>query len=112
MEELIKNIKTLLKSARLVYDSRDYTSATILYFKCLFVISDYIILKKTGKSPKDHFERFRIAEKDFPELYLLLDKYFPVYRDTYSNTIEKEECAEIKENVERIIKEYKIQINN
>ena len=109
---LVKNIQTLLASANLVYRAKDYTSATILYFKCLFVILDCIILKKDGKTPKDHTERFRILEKDFPALYTVLDKYFPIYRDTYSLAINQDKCDELKENVERIIKEQKIPVDN
>lgn len=106
--ELLENIRTLLKSAGLVYDSRDYTSATILYFKLSFAVLDYVILAKKGMSPKDHTERFRILQESFPEEYEFLDKYFSIYRDTYSTTIEKEKCDRIKENVEKIIKKYKI----
>jgi len=43
-DELIKNVKTILKSADLVYTNKDYTSATILYFKAIFSILDFIIL--------------------------------------------------------------------
>ena len=112
MDNLIKNIKKLLNSAKLVYNTMDYTSATILYFKCLFMIIDYIILKKNGKTPKDHGERFRILEKDFPDLYIMLDKDFPLYRNTYSLSISKEKCNGIKENVRKTIEEYKIPIND
>ena len=78
----------------------------------MFLVLDYIILKKEGKTPKDHAERFRILEKGFPDFYTLLDRYFPIYRDTYSLTIDKDKCDEVKENVERIIKEQKIPVNN
>ena len=110
MSELLKNAKKFLDSADIVYKSLDYTSATILYFKALFVIIDYIILSAQGKSPKDHAERFRILEKDFPGLYSLLDKYYPVYRDTYSLSIKKEVCNEVKRVIETVIKEHKIQL--
>ncbi len=112
MVDLLGNIKRLHKSAELVYNSEDYTSATVLYFKCLFVVLDYVILKKIGKIPKDHGERFRELEQYFPELYEVLDKYFPIYRDTYSLIIEKNKCDEIRENVKRIIKKQKIPLNN
>jgi uncharacterized protein (UPF0332 family) len=110
MNELLENARKFLNSANLVYRSADYTSATTLYFKALFVILDNIIIVAQGKSPKDHADRFRILEKSFPELYRLLDKYYPIYRDTYSLSIRKEICDEIKQNVERIIKEYGINI--
>jgi len=109
-EDLIKNIKNFKNSAEVVYGTRDYTSSTILYFKCLFVVMDLIILQKKGKTPKDHTERFRILKEDFPDLYLFLDKYYPIYRQTYSLLIDKLTCDEVKKNVERIIEEHKISI--
>jgi len=109
-EDLIKNIKSFKNSAEMVHRTGDYTSSTILYFKCLFVALDFIILQKIGKTPKDHTERFSILKENFPELYSLLDKSYPIYRQTYSLTINKSTCEEIRQNVERIIKEYKINI--
>ena len=44
MDELIINIKQILKSADLVYENKDYTSATMLYFKAFFIVLDYIVL--------------------------------------------------------------------
>ncbi|MBN1503079.1 HEPN domain-containing protein [Candidatus Woesearchaeota archaeon] len=110
MEELLKNIKMFLKSAKLVYDSRDYTSATILYFKSVFVILDYIIFRSEGKTPKDHSERFRILEEGHPDLYLFLDKYFHIYRYTYSLKISKTQCDEVRRKANEIIRQYKIPI--
>lgn len=107
---LLENMKMLISSANLVYQAKDYTSATILYFKLAFSVLDYVILAKKGLAPKDHTERFRILQKDFPEEYEFLDKYFDIYRDTYSATIEKEKCDKVKENVERIIKKHKIPV--
>ncbi len=109
-EELIDIIKSLKNSADILYKTKDFTSATILYFKLLFLVLDHIILKEKGTTPKDHTERFRVLQLNFPSLYLVLDKYYPVYRDTYSLIINKEICDEIKENVNKIIKEYKIDI--
>jgi hypothetical protein len=109
-ENLLKNIKMFLKSASAVYDLSDYTSATILYFKAFFVATDYISLETIGKSAKDHTERFRILEQNFPDLYKFLDSTFQIYQKTYSYTIDKKTCDMVRENVERIIKKYKIPI--
>jgi len=108
-DELLKNIKTILNSADLVYLNKDYTSATILYFKLIFSILDLIILKSKGITPKDHAERFRILEREYPDLYENLDKYFKIYRDTYSISIDKYTCDTIREYAKRIIKEQKIE---
>lgn len=106
--DLIKNIRKLFNSAGLVYKTKDFTSATILYFKLIFSVFDLIILKSKSKTPKDHNERFRILQKDFPELYEFLDKYFVVYRNTYTLTIDKETCNKIKNGIKKIMEEYKV----
>ena len=105
---LMNNIKQFSRSANLVYKNKDYTSATILYFKALFAALDLIILKKTGRIPKDHTERFRILESDFSSLYRILDEDFTIYRQTYTTRISKEDCDKVEENVKRIVKEQKI----
>jgi len=107
-EEIRSNAYSLLNSADLVYNIKDYTGATILYFKALFIMLDIIILEKEGKTPKDHSERFRILQINFPDLYDILDEYYSIYRDTYSSKIDKETCDKIRENVKKIIKKYKI----
>lgn len=109
-EDLLNNVRMFLKSAKAVYDLNDFTSATTLYFKAVFVVMDYISLESIGKTPKDHTERFRILEQNFPDLYRFLDSFFQIYTKTYSYTIDKKTCDVVRENVERIIKKYKIPI--
>lgn len=96
------------KSANSVYISKDYTSATILYFKTWFAVQDFILLQKIGQSPKDHNERFRMLQKYFSETYLEMDKEFSTYRDTYSKIIDKATCDRIKLIVENEIRNNKI----
>jgi len=100
----------MIKSADIVYLNKDFTSATIIYFKVLFSVLDLILLKSKGETPKDHTERFRMLQKFYPKLYELLDKYFIIYRNTYSTSIDKETCDKVKENVKGVIEEYKIQV--
>ncbi|HLC57802.1 MAG TPA: hypothetical protein VJH95_04475 [Candidatus Nanoarchaeia archaeon] len=109
-DELLKNIRTILSSAELVYSTRDFTSSTILYFKAIFLVTDLLLLRLKGKTPKDHTERFRMLESSDKNLYEFMDKYFKVYRDTYTLAIDKETCDKLRENVKRIIKQYKIQV--
>jgi len=92
MAELLKNIKQIFNSADLVYSHKDFTSATILYFKAAFSILDLILLQREGKTPKDHTERFRMLENSYPKLYEFLDKYFKIYRNIYSISIDRETC--------------------
>jgi len=108
--EIIKNLKVILHSADLVYGTKDYTSATILYFKAAFLAIDSILLAEKGRSPKDHTERFRMLEKDYPGMYEFLDKRFKIYRDTYSVSIDKTACDSVRNDVKKIIKRYDIQV--
>ena len=105
---LIENIRSFMKSARLVYASRDYTSAAIIYFKALFSVFDLAILREKGFVPKDHTERFRLLREEFLDLYAWIDRYFEIYRNSYNAKIEKEDCDTVKEYVEELIKKQKI----
>ncbi len=91
------------KSADSLYQSGDYTSATILYFKTWFAVQDYILLEKVGQSPKDHTERFKLLKDNFYKTYINLDKEFTTYRDTYSKIINKTNCDRIKKLIENEI---------
>lgn len=95
-------------SADTLYLSGDYTSSTILYFKTLFAIQDFLLLEKIGESPKDHSARFRFLKKSFPDMFKELDIEFSTYRDTYSKIVDKETCNRIKKVVENDIKKYQI----
>jgi uncharacterized protein (UPF0332 family) len=105
-EELLNNVKTFLKSAELVYTAKDYTSAVMLYFKALFVAYDLLLLRKAGKAPQDHSERFQLMREHFPEEYDLLDRYFSVYRSTYTITIDEATAKEIRNYVKKSITKH------
>lgn len=77
----------------------------MLYFKTLFVALDLLIYNKFKETPKDHTERFRMLQKDFAEEYKMLDRYFSVYRSTYSTTVDQKTCEEIRAYVHKTIKE-------
>ncbi len=103
-----QQIMVFKSSADTLYKSKDYTSSTILYFKTLFAIQDFMLLEEIGESPKDHNTRFRKLETNFPHLFKELDIEFSTYRDTYSKIIDKDTCDRIKKIVENDIKRYKI----
>jgi len=105
-EELLQNTKTFWQSAELVYRSKDYTSATTLYFKTVFVALDLILFTKLKMAPKDHAERFRMLQQHFPKEYASLDKYYSIYRSTYSNLIDQQTCEEIRNYVAQTLKEH------
>jgi len=107
-EELLKNIRNFWNSAELVYNSKDYTSATILYFKCWFAALDYIIFQSKKITPKDHSERFQILEREFKDKYKEIDKNYVLYRQTYSFTIDKSKCDNIRKIVRDMLDEQQI----
>lgn len=109
---LLNNARTFIKSAKIIYDTGDFTSASTLYFKALFSILDLIIFQDKADIPKDHSERFRILEADYNSLYIILDKLYPDYRNAYNSKINKQTCDRVKENVERIVKKQEIFKNN
>lgn len=104
MTELLAQAKLFWRSAELVNEANDPTSATVLYFKCAFVLLDVLLEKRIRKVPKDHTERFRLLEKHAPDLYAEMDKYFPIYRSTYNDKIERNQCDEVKNYVDRLAK--------
>lgn len=106
--QLKDNTKKIMSSADLVYDNKDYTSATILYFKVLFGAIDIILLQKTGKTPKDHTERFRILEDIEPSIFVFLDSHFKIYRDTYTTLIDKQTCDDVRTYAKKIMERHKI----
>ncbi len=107
-QELLQNVKTFLQSAELVYHSKDYTSATTLYFKTIFVALDLLIYRKLKLTSKDHADRFRILQKHLPEEYKALDKYYHIYRSTYSTTVDQQTAEEIRNYVRGKIKDFGI----
>jgi uncharacterized protein (UPF0332 family) len=107
-EQLAKNAKTIMASAEMVYTNKDYTSATILYFKAIFTILDFALLGKYGRAPKDHGERFNMLREGLPEMYVMLDRQFGIYRDTYTISIDRETCDKVRENADKIAERFKI----
>ena len=83
-----------------------YISFELFNKTALFVLLDLLIFNKRRSTPKDHTERFRILQRDFPEEYELLDRYFEVYRSTYSTTIDKNTCEEIRNYVTKTMAKY------
>ena len=99
----VEQVMTFKRSADQVFDLKDYTSATILYFKTWFAIHDVILLKKIGYAPKDHTERFRLLQEQFPKQYDLLDAEFATYRSTYTRITSVQNCLRIRTIVQEAI---------
>lgn len=85
-------------------------SAVVLFFKSLVALADLFIFRNLGKTPSSHTERFSLAKNNFSELYLLLDKDFPFYQDSYNLLMSKELAEVIKDDAEKIAKEVGIKL--
>lgn len=80
-----------------------YKNATILLSKALFALCDLLLFSRLGKLPKNHSERFRLLEENFPDIYTIVDAIFGHYTDAYSKPILKETCEEIQNGIAQIV---------
>ena len=103
-EILEKTAREYFESAEDEFNKERYNSAVVLYFKSLVAFVDLFVLQKTGNTPSSHTERFRITQKDFQEVYDLLDKDFPFYQNSYFQIMSKE-LAEVIKNDAKIMAE-------
>lgn len=106
MNELIELKNTFIEeysSSKILKDLNKIKSSTILISKSLFALCDYLILKKYGKLPKNHSERFRILELKENNIYHQIDEIFSKYVDTYSKPSNDENYKKIKEVIKKII---------
>lgn len=86
------------------FEDKKYNSATTLFFKAIIALCDIYILRKEGRIPTSHADRFRLAEEKFGEIYLIIDRDFPFYQDSYTKKLDKEAAELIKNDIEKIRK--------
>ncbi len=87
-----------------------YNSAVVLFFKALVVYSDLLLLQKTGQTPSSHTERFRMAQREIPDVYDILDKDFPFYQNSYVQRLTKELVEVIKNDAQTVAKKAGIEL--
>ena len=87
-----------------------YNSAVVLFFKALVVYSDLLLLQKTGQTPSSHTERFRMAQREIPDVYDILDKDFPFYQNSYVQRLTKELVEVIKNDTQTVAKKAGIEL--
>ena len=109
-EILEKTAKEYFNSGKDELEKGRNNSAVVLFFKALVSLIDLYIYQQTEKTPSSHTDRFRIAEKKFPEVYNLLDKDFPFYQDSYIQIMSKELAEVIKDDAETMAKKTNITI--
>lgn len=77
-----------------------HNSALVLFFKALLSFCDLYLLKETGRAPLSHADRFRVTRDRFTDIYILIDKDFPFYTDSYGKIISKNLTEVIKQDAE------------
>jgi len=106
MEEekvLLKNILEFYRNGLDTEKRGDFNSSVTLFFKALAVLGDLYILRKEGKIPNSHSERFRILEEKYHGIYKILDKDFLLYQNSYRIKLDKENSEVIKKDVEQLL---------
>jgi len=104
-EELLKqNINEFLEEAERTSKSGSFNTAATIYFKALAVIADLFILRQKGFIPKNHAERFRILEESYMEIYILLNRDFPIYQQSYRIKLTREHSEVLKKDVKQLVK--------
>ena len=87
-----------------------YNSSVVLFFKALISLVDIYILKQTGETPSSHANRFRTIQKNFPDIYDLVDKDFPFYQNSYFQSMSKEIAEAIKDDTKIMAKKAEIKL--
>ena len=86
------------------FSESKYNSAMTLFFKAIVALCDLFLLKKEGRIPSSHSDRFRTIEEKYPEIYKILDRDFPFYQDSYTKKMDKESAELLKDDIEKIKK--------
>ena len=105
LQELEDTFIEEYEAACLLFELEKKKSAIILFAKAMFAILDYLIYKSYKKLPKNHEERFRILEIKKQEIYLIVDKIWKKYTDTYSKPGVKEAGEQFKKTIQEIIQQ-------
>ena len=95
---LTENFEEYFHLGNLAFREEKYNSATTLYFKAISALFDLYLFRHTGSTPSSHTHRFRILEKSFPKLYLIADRDFPFYQDSYTHRMSKEAAEVLRED--------------
>jgi hypothetical protein len=107
---LVENAKEYYRNATAAEKREEFNTAVTLYFKTLAALGDLIIYQKEHKIPSSHAERFRILEERYPETYLILDRTFGFYQDSYRRKMNKEISNILSEDAKKLLKELNISV--
>lgn len=109
-EDLIANFKEFIQSAETDFKEKRFNPAISSYFKAIAIMCDYALYKERGLLPKNHKERFLFLQIQHKEVYDLISPLFKDYTDSYNLRIQKENVMRLKEIVEKLKRDFKINI--
>ena len=101
---LVNNFEEYFQLGLRAFNEQKYNSATTLFFKAIVALCDLFLLKKEGRIPSSHSDRFRTIEQKYKELYQILDRDFPFYQDSYTKKMDKESAELLKDDIGKIKK--------
>ena len=107
---LLENAKEYYEGALESEKKANYNTSWTLYFKSFVSLLDYYIYLKKGIIPKSHTDRFRILEKDYPDLYRKIDGDFEFYQKSYRERLTKEACEVLKKDARELFGLLNIEI--
>ena len=99
---LLENAKEYYNGALEAEKKANYNTSGTLYFKSFASLLDYYIYLEKGIIPKSHTDRFRILEKDYPDLYRKIDGDFEFYQKSYRERLTKEACEVLKKDAREL----------
>jgi len=88
----------------------EYNTSVTLFFKAMASLRDLNILIDKGFFPANHSDRFRILQREYPDLYLKIDNDFTIYQTSYRLKLDKNTSEVLKHDVEALFEKLRINI--
>jgi len=107
---LLSNISEYFNAALKHKQAKEYNSAVTLFFKAIAALGDLFLLRNENKIPNSHTKRFEILKNKYKEIYLILDRDFPFYQDSYANKMGLEPTELLENDARELIKKLNLKL--
>jgi len=107
---LLSNISEYFNAALKHKQAKEYNSAVTLFFKAIAALGDLFLLRKERSIPNSHTKRFEILKNKYREIYLILDRDFPFYQDSYTNRMDNETAELLKNDAKELAKKLDLKL--
>lgn len=107
---LLSNISEYFNAALKHKQSKEYNSAVTLFFKAIAALGDLFLLRNEKKIPNSHTKRFLILKNKYQDVYLILDRDFPFYQDSYTNKMNLEETELLENDARELVKKLNLKL--